>query len=236
MYHIAICDDEEPFRLGLKKLITDYAGESGVGIKVSAYSDGSELLENYRTDIDLIFLDIKMEHVNGLKTAKAIRGKDSKVSIIFLTSAAGYALEGYKYQATNFIIKPIRYVRLKEELDRWVQGYRQEGQAFILVTNDTGKYKVFLNSLQYIETFGRNLMVHTEDKNIVTNRKMKELETELPPSVFVRCHTSYLISLLYVKRVGKLEVELTCGAVIPVSQPKRKLVMERLAEYWGDKL
>ncbi len=236
MYHIVICDDEEMFRLELEELITQYAKETDQNIKVTAYTDGGELLQNYPTDVDLIFLDIKMARVNGLHAAKVIRERDSKVSIIFLTSLARYALEGYKYQAANFIIKPIRYIRLKEELDRWLVRYRQEEQEFILIANDTGKYKVFLSDLQYIETYGRSLMVHTEKQNIITNKKMKELESALPPSSFVRCHTSYLIGLRYVKRVEKLEIMLTSGPTIPISQPKRKLVMERLAEYWGDKL
>jgi len=236
MYHIAICDDEKQFVCELQKSIYQYAKEKGVEIKVIPYSDGLELTQNYSMDIHLIFLDIKMAHIDGLQAAKAIRQMDSKVSIIFLTSMAQYALEGYKYNATNFIIKPIRYVRLKEELDRWLKLYRQEEQEYILVTNDTGKHKVFLNSLQYIETFGRNLMVHTEQENIISYRKMKDYETELPPTRFVRCHASYLTNLFFVKSVKKLEILLTNGERIPISQPRRKTVMDKLAEYWGDRL
>jgi len=236
MIKIAICDDEETFTIELTTLIKRYSEKSSIAICTVPYSDGSELLQNYPIDVDLIFLDIQMPHMNGLQAAKAIRKLDPKVSIIFLTSMAQYAVEGYKYNATNFIIKPIQYVRLKNELDRWLNLYKQEQTEHIIISNDTGKYKVPLSNLQYIETFGRNLMVHTENENIVAYRKMRDFENELSTSSFVRCHTSFLVNLLFVKRVEKLKIELTTGAHIPISQPKRKDVMVKLAEYWGDRL
>ena len=63
---------------------------------------------------------------------------------------------------------------------------------------------------------------------------MKDLEQELAPHGFVRCHTSYIVNLYYVKGVNKLEITLVTGETIPVSQPKRRQFMEQLAEYWGD--
>lgn len=210
--------------------------KTGLKLYIVTYADGSELLQNYPMDIHLIFLDICMTHTNGLETANAIRKMDSKVSIIFLTSMAEYALDGYKYNATNFIIKPIQYIRLKEELDRWQAVSQRESKAYILITNDIGKHKVFLDNLQYIETFGRNLMVHTDSENMIAYRKLKEFEAELPDTSFIRCHTSYIVNLFYIKQARKLEIELVNGKIIPISQPKRKLVMERLAAYWGARL
>ena len=236
MLHIAICDDEKRFVDELSSLIVKYAEETGQEIRVTSYFDGAELTKNYPVDIDLIFLDIQMAGQNGLQAADAIRKMDAKVGIIFLTSMIQYALEGYKYHAANYIVKPIRYARLRDELTKWLRACGRAEQAFILVSNDTGTYKVFLDSLQYIETFGRNLLVHTETENFVCYRKLKDLEAELPPASFVRCHTSYLVNLLFVKRVEKLELELTTGEKIPISQPKRKPVIERLASYWGNRI
>lgn len=60
---------------------------------------------------------------------------------------------------------------------------------------------------------------------------MKEFEAELEEDHFLRCHPSYLVTLFFVKRAGKLELELTSGERLPISRPKRKLVMEKLADY-----
>lgn len=234
MIHIAICDDEKDFVAHLTGLLNQYAAETGVEIKVTAYYDGMELIEKYDTTIDLIFLDIQMRLVNGLRAAERVRQMDEKVGIIFLTTLTQYGLEGYKYQATNYIIKPIRYARLKEEMKQWLERHRQDDSPFIVVANDAGKFKVFLKSLRFIETFNRNLLLHTDQENIICYKNMKELETELVQHGFVRCHSGYLVNLFYVKRIEKLDIILTTGERVPISQPKRKEFMERLADYWGD--
>lgn len=236
MIHIAICDDEKDFVVYLDGLLTQYAAETGEEIKVTAYYDGMELIERYDTTIDLIFLDIQMKLVNGLRTAEHIRQMDEQVGIIFLTTLTQYGLEGYKYQATNYIIKPMKYVRLKAELDQWLKKHRSADSPAVVVSNDTGKYKVFLKSLRYVETFNRNLLLHTEQENIICYKSMKEMERELQDKDFIRCHTSYIVNLAYIKGVNKLELELITGELLPISQPKRKVFMERLAEYWGDYL
>ncbi len=236
MLHIAICDDEKDFVTYLTELVNRYAADTGEEIKVSVFYDGMELTAHYDTTIDLIFLDIQMKMVNGLRTAERIRQMDEKVGIIFLTTLTQCALEGYKYQAANYIIKPMKYARMKAEIEQWRRRSRKLDSPAIVVANDSGKYKIFLNTLQYVETFNRNLLLHTEQENIICYRSMKELEQELAPHGFVRCHTSYIVNLFFVKGVKKLEITLVTGETIPISQPKRRQFMEQLAEYWGDLL
>ncbi len=236
MIHIAICDDEQSFVSNLKQLLDQYAEETGEEIKVTAYYDGSELIEKYDPSLDLVFLDIQMNRMDGLSTAKRLRQMDTRVAIIFLTTLTQYGLEGYKYQATNYIIKPMKYVRLKAEMDKWIKHHRQEDSPAMMVINDTGKYKVFLKTLRFVETFNRNLLLHTEEEKIICYKSMKEMEQELCHRGFVRCHTSYLVNLFYVKGVKGLNLELITGENIPISQPRRKEFMARLADYWGDLL
>jgi len=236
MYNIAICDDEQDFVTELEEMIQKYVGETGIEIRTTKFKNGLKLIECNKIELDLIFLDIQMDTINGLETAKRLREKDEKVSIIFLTSLAKYALAGYEYRAWNYIIKPITYVRLKNELDKWLKNYKRDDKKYILVHNGDGQQRVDLNTLQYLETYNRNVLLHTDKGEIISYKKMKELEAELEEDHFLRCHSSYLVNLFFVKRVGKLELELTNGERLPISQPKRKLVMEKLADYWGDRL
>ncbi len=236
MYNIGICDDEQTFAEELEEMIEQYARETDTELRVTLFQNGRELTDSDTIQLDLIFLDIRMDVMNGLEAAKRIRAKDGKVSIIFLTSLTRYALVGYEYQAVNYIIKPITYARLKRELDRWLESYRREDKKYILVVNEDGRHRVDLSSLHYLETYNRNVKLHTDDGEIISYKKMKELEEELEDARFIRCHSGYLVNPFFVKRVGKLEITLTDGEVIPISQPKRKAVMEKLADYWGDRL
>lgn len=101
MLHIAICDDEKEFVQYMIDLLNRYGQETGLDIKITPYYDGMELIEKYDTSIDLIFLDIQMRLVNGLRAAGRIRQMDENVGIIYLTTLTQYGLEGYKYQAAK---------------------------------------------------------------------------------------------------------------------------------------
>ena len=236
MYNIAICDDEQDFVEELQEMIESYARETKTEIRTTTFKNGLELIDRNKIELDLIFLDIQMDMMNGLEAAKRIRQKDGKVSIIFLTSLTKYALAGYEYRAENYIIKPITYVRLKNELDKWIRNYNRDDKKYLLVNNGEGQHRIDLNTLWYLETYNRNVKIHTDQGEIISYKKMKELEAELEGAHFLRCHSSYLVNPFFVKRAGKLELELVNGERLPVSQPKRKMVMEKLADYWGDRL
>ena len=234
MIHIAICDDEKDFVQHLAGLVEHYSKDTGEQIKITPFYDGMNLIENYDPSIDLIFLDIQMRLLDGLHTAERLRQKDENVGLIFLTPLTQYGLEGYKYQATNYIIKPLKYARLKAELDRFLARRKRDDSPSLVIANDSGKYKIPLKSICFVETFNRNLTFHTEQENIISYKSMKEMERELSGKGFVRCHTSYLVNLFYIKGVKKLDIELITGDHIPVSQPKRKEFMEKLTDYWGN--
>ncbi|MCM1189199.1 MAG: LytTR family DNA-binding domain-containing protein [bacterium] len=234
MLHIAICDDEEKFVAYLTQLLEKFAAETGEEFKITAYYDGLQLIEKYDTSTDLIFLDIQMQTVNGLQTAESIRRMDENVDIIFLTSLTQYSLEGYRFRAADYIVKPIHYVRLKDEMTRWLQRYRRGESPFVVVSNDSGRYKIALKELRYIETSNHRLIFHTEGRDIICYRTMREIEKELTPHDFARCHSGYLVNMYFIKRIEKPDIILSTGEHIPISQPKRKEFMKRLADYWGD--
>lgn len=236
MIHLAICDDERLLVDSLTEQFRRYALETGEEVRITTYYDGLELIEKYDPTIDLIFLDIQMKLVDGLRAAKRVRELDEKVGIIFLTTLTQYGLEGYKYQALDYVIKPLKYARLKSELDSFLSRRCREENPFIIVSNDSGNYRILLNRLRYVETFNRNLLFHSEQENIICYKTMKEITQRLTPYGFIRCHSSYLVNPFFVKGVKKLEITLITGETLPISQPKRKEFMERLTEYWGDML
>lgn len=236
MINIALCDDEECFVSELKNLLYRYAKETETKIRVTVFRDGMELTEHYDLNFDLIFLDIQMEKMDGLETAGRVRQMDGKVGIIFLTTHMKYGLQGYQYQAVDYIVKPIGYARLKAEMDQWIERQLREESPSIAIANETGNYRIILKTLRYVETFSRCLLFHTENENITCRSSMKEMEARLQQDGFVRCHTSYIVNLNYVKGVKKLEIELITGELLPLSQPKRKEFMKALATYWGDYL
>ena len=237
MYQIAICDDEQSFIQELKINLDRYAADTGREFCFFEFHDGTELLENYQPDFDLIFMDIKMEKLSGLKTAEEIRKTDSTVGLFFLTSLSQYVWKGYEYGAINYLLKPMKYGRLKMELDRFFSRYQGREEGYLSFSNDNGKYKVLYKNLRYAETQKRNVLLHFDGQEQVIYKNMKEIASLLDSQrQFARCHVSFIVNMAYVKRVENLEAVLTTGERVPISQPKRKEFMAKLADFWGDML
>ena len=237
MYQIAICDDEQSFIQDLKINLERYAADTGREFCFFEFHDGIELLENYQPDFDLIFMDIKMEKLNGLKTAEEIRKTDSTVGLFFLTSLSQYVWKGYEYGAINYLLKPMKYGRLKMELDRFFSRYQGKEEGYLSFSNDNGKYKVLYKNLRYAEPQKRNVLPHFDGQEQVIYKNMKEVASLLEAQrQFARCHASFIVNMVYVKSVENLEAVLTTGERVPISQPKRKEFMTKLADFWGDML
>lgn len=237
MYQIAICDDEDILIEVLKENLERYTAETGKEFRFLVYHDGSELLQDYRPDFDLIFMDIKMEKLNGLQTAEEIRRIDSMVGLIFLTSLKEYVWKGYEYGAVNYLLKPVKYGVLKMELDRYFLRYKGKAEPYLCFSNDYGKYKVFYKNLHFAETHKRNVLLDFDGQQQVIYKNMKEISAllETQPQ-FARCHQSFVVNLAFAQSVKGLELVLTTGKHIPISQPKRKAFMRSMTDYWGDML
>lgn len=236
MISIAICDDVSIITDNMETFLNRYSQDIGEEVRVFKFNSGDALLEDYKSNYDILFLDIRMPGLSGIETAERIRKKDDKVSIIFLTSLLNRAVDGYQVQALNYIIKPMNYKRLKIELDHWRSKIRDREEPFIVINNDSGSYKILLKSISYVETFNRNLLVHTENGNIVSYRKLRDVEREILSYGFARCHSSFIVNLLYVEKIEKMDIQLFTEERIPVSKSKKKLFMGSLAEYWGKHL
>ena len=112
---IAVCDDEERFRLDIKKHIDKIY--NSLDVVVDCFSGGKELIASFEArPYDLVFLDIEMPEMDGITLAKKLRDMNDKIYIVFLTGHVEYALEGYEVNALRYLTKPIQDDKLKEVL------------------------------------------------------------------------------------------------------------------------
>ena len=113
---IAIVEDDLQERERIAALTGKYFDERGKAYHIQAFSDGDELLEDYRTGWDLILLDIRMARLDGMTTAEMIRQMDRDVLLVFVTNMAHYAIKGYGVRALDFLLKPVNARMLEQVL------------------------------------------------------------------------------------------------------------------------
>ena len=167
---------------------------------------------------------------------RKIRDRDPEVTIIFLTSLLGRAVDGYRVRASNFLIKPVTRNKLTQEIDRWIEKNREKKQECLLVDNVYGQFMIPISSLRYVETFNRNLLLHTEGKSIVCYKKLKEIKERLGNYGFAQSHKGYLVNFSYIDTIKGNDIILVTNEMIPLSRMMKKEFMTQLARYMGGQL
>lgn len=149
-YTIAIVDDEQKSIDEFKSCVQRYFAENGGEYKIVEFYDGKDLLEEYTARFDIIFLDIEMKEMNGIRAAKKIRSVDSHTAIIFLTRMERYAIKGYEVQAIDFIVKPLEYDKFVLKFKKALRYVKANESKILEVKIAGGGYALHLGAGYYL--------------------------------------------------------------------------------------
>lgn len=232
MYRIVICEDDEIQRGILKNFIVEILNGISDQVNILEFSSGEELL-NYKLEgIDIFFLDIQMDRLTGMDVAKNIREKNDYSEIIFVTSLIDYIQDGYKVRAYRYLLKPIKFEDLKENILNCITDIISKRENFIIAEGRGTIEKILIDSITYIEVNKKKITIHTFDNVFYTRNSIENLEKELDIYNFFRCHKSYLINMKYIECISKNIVAIN-GEEIPVSKHRISHLKTKLTHVLG---
>lgn len=233
MISLAIVEDEKIYADKLIEYINQYKKESGHEIKVTWFQDGYDIVEDYQSEFDIIFLDIQMKFMDGMTAAKKIREKDDNVILMFVTNMTNYAIRGYEVSALDYIVKPVKYFAFSQKLERAIKKIKNNQQRFLSIPVEKGVWKINIEEIMYIESQGHNLVYKTKEKEIVSRGVLKEAEKLLISYGFFRNSKSFLVNMKYVEGV-KENYCVVNGNLLPISRSYKKDFMKTLLEYMSE--
>ena len=224
MFHIAICDDEEYFRIREKTLIEKYMADKESACQIDLYASGKEMLSAANTVLqyDVIFLDISMEEMDGLETAGKIREQSKDIYIVFVTAYITYALEGYKVGAVRYLLKEDGSLdgALKECLDT-ITDRMENGEAVYEFDCRDGKKNIPADSILYVESRLHKVIFYVledELKEYSRYDRLDNVEQKLRQYGFLRVHQSFLVNMKYAKNVERYKISMGHKTEISISK------------------
>ena len=237
-----IAIDDEP--LALKKLVA-YIKKVPYLELVGEFHSAIEAEKMMETqEVEAVFLDINMPDLNGMDFAKSLTGDHSRGPImVFTTAYSEYAIEGYKANAVDYLLKPYGFDEFEAAAQkvRDICEIRQQSPALTEVSaepdNDTifvkSDYKIVridIKTICYIEAMSEYLRIACEgrDKPVIVLLSMKTIEEHLPSSRFMRIHRSYIINLNKISEVKKNHVILDNGTSLPIGDNYKDIFMNYL--------
>jgi two-component system response regulator LytT len=218
-----IAIDDEPLAL---ELITGYISKTPFLKLSGGFSNPLDAMEFLsREQIDLIFLDVQMPDLTGIEFTRTLKNRPK---IIFTTAYAKYALEGFKLEVVDYLLKPFNYeeflmaVRKAQHLislEKKAMKHIEADDEFLFLKSEYKIRRINFNDIKYIEGLKDYVKVYTvhENKPILSLTSLKALESKLPENKFMRVHRSFIVNLEKINTIERSRI--VFGKVyIPVSE------------------
>lgn len=208
--------DDEPFAI---ELITFYVQQTPMLNLLGSFSDANHAIDFIQNhEIDLLFLDIQMPHINGIQLLKSL---DKPPMVIFSTAFNEYAVEGFELEAIDYLLKPFdikrfqKAVKKADELFSLKKAAEPQTEPFIFVKADYQMLKINISSIFFIEGWDDYIKIYVSDKPILTLMSLKSIMEQLPHQEFVRVHRSYIVPIKKIESVRNKVIKIA-SKEIPV--------------------
>ena len=238
---IAYCEDETAQAELVRAMIGQWAESRQTAAEVILYESAEEFLfKNEAFPYDAVLLDIAMRQMNGVELARAIREKDKKLPIAFLTADKTFAIEGYEVRAVRYLLKPVTMDKLGSLLDELLEECEDDTEDMVCITvGEKGIVrKLAESSICYIEVLGHYTQLHLNDSSAVRIKEsLAAVAAELHrKELFVKCHRSFVVNLAYVEKISRTECTLSDRTALPVSRSSYQELNERFIQYYREKI
>lgn len=222
MLNIVVCDDEPYFQNKIRKLISAYLNDLGYEYTITCFNSGRELLclGADVAEYDIAFLDVQMNEIDGIETAKQLREVSEEMFIVFVTAFISHSLEGYKVGAIRYLLKDDKCLNdsLDECLSAIVSKMKHVKRSFEFLS---GVKEVLVDKILYIESNLHKVkffVLEEDNKEYQMYGKLDEVSEYMKPYGFVRIHQSFLVNMKYVISVERYVARLIGGTEISISK------------------
>lgn len=215
-------------------LLERYAKENSLSLETSIFQNGYEFLDA-EEEFDAVLMDIDMPGLNGMEVAEKLREKNKTIDIIFTTNLPQFAVDGYKVQALDFVIKPVTFPNLSFAMEKVVEKKRNivNGSFFLRIGGFARR--IHNEEVLYIEMVNHYIVLHETDMEPVRIRgSLKMIDDLLNPEIFVKINSGIIINISKVSSFENGLVLMEDGSNLPLSRSHKKEFAVRLAEFYGN--
>lgn len=233
MIGVAICDDEKYISEKIEKMVKDFFEKKHIDISVVQYSSGEKLLKSSQ-GTDILFLDIGMQGMDGIETARRLRDHGYNGFLIFITVLKEMVFRSFEVQPFDYLVKPVQEEDFEKTMERLflsMQDRLSPEKVSLLVRKGCESNIVSFQDIICCEIIDRKVYLYLVSGEVIDYyERIENLEKRLDGRFF-RCHRSYLINLNHLKSYRNNTAYMADGREIPVSRLRSKEFSNVILQY-----
>ncbi len=224
---IAVCDDDKIIRNITVRLLQEYSRQRLIDFDIITFASGEELLA-YSGELHIVFMDIEMEHIDGITTTGQLHHKNPECLVILVTSHVRRFKDGYKVNAYRFMTKPIH----RDEFTEYINDAVTEvlGRRSITLRKEGVDVTINMKSILYISAQLGYTEVWTAKNTFRSDNSLITWEELLDPKLFFRCHKKHLVNISQIEDLSD-RIKLKNGDIIEVSRRRHAQLREVFMNY-----
>lgn len=221
---IAIVENQEEDRNVIESYIKKYQMNSfDYDFNITYFQSGILFVDKYKSNFDIVFMDIDMPQMDGLETAKKIREVDSKVLIIFITNLAQMAIKGYSVNAFDFVPKPVSYYEFSTMLTRALNKNSFDRKTDLIIKSGRKTVKIDALSIVYAEVINHSLIFYTQEgEEINTWDSLSNVYKQVKDLGFAKVNNSQIVNLRSVLLIDGFDITLKNSKHLFLSRKEKK--------------
>ena len=231
---IYLVDDHKLFREGLKLLLStqDFVRH------IYEASNGREFIENLSfVDCDVVLMDIEMPEMNGIELGAALRMRDDTGFLIYLTTSPDFALDSYRVDAFDYLLKPVESELFFQSLDKAYRSFSQIMQKTVAIKTTDSIRMIPITDIRYAERIDKHIDYHLADNTVIHstsfNGSFQNAVTELlSHKRMLLVGSSFVVNLFHVTEVTRSDLLLTGDLRVPVPRRMYETVKKEWADFW----
>ncbi|MFC0265627.1 LytR/AlgR family response regulator transcription factor [Alloscardovia macacae] len=235
MIHLAIVEDNDATAQLLCSYLEKFSREQSVHkgqtpppqtFTIQRFATADSFLEAYSQNFHLVFLDIQMPGTDGMNAAQILRARDSNVSIVFITSLAQFAMQGYSVSALDYIVKPLDYPRFSTKMHRIMRSLpavRALDQPSILISSAGKRHVLSAQDVYYVHVEDHHVTLSTSAGTLPVSSSLRSLQNDCERLGLVRISAKAMVNYRFVTRMDRTSVTV----LQPGSSPSVTLPLSR---------
>lgn len=232
LINVAIVEDSAIDQEILSGFVKQFFFEKDINVNIDIFPNGKSILD-FEGDFDLLFLDMYLPDLIGVKLLEELRNKGVKSPVIFSTMSKDFIEQSYEADALHYMLKPLTFEKVSNVLTKFLNNSQSLQTVTVKIGRD--KENFLVSNIEYIESFSHKCIMHIGKEEIEISETIGDITEKFEKFDFIKVNRTTIVNMKYIKDVTSTDVILENNMYVSISRNNKSEIKSKISTYRNSK-